>query len=672
MRLGFSFAFLCLPVLGCAAMAEVSLPVRVPHGRVALDARATAGVQGSATVATAGVRGSATVTVGSPQGSAGDVVATAHMPAPPPIFVDAAAEGAAATTEATMSPAGAETSAHASGHGTAVASADATTTAAGSPNRGGAGDVEAGDHPSADAAGHGSVDVWSGGAVAGDHRAVSSADAGGAAGPAAAAGASDAGQGTVTASGTVRGDAEVHLGGGPGVRAVGRGRARLGALLSVDGLNVDGYRTRLADLEPIADVEHAGGELVTGGSVEATVELEHSQLPRGGGRTHLVVRLRGGESQASARARVRVHLVIDRSSSMQSTWADVLAAARAVVDQLSPDDEIQVVAYGSDAEEVLPPTRVGDGRRVKRALGSISVGGGTNIEAGLRVAYGAVARRASSERPLVILLSDGVPNGGAFTADELGPMAARARADFGCTTTVVGLGNQFDPDVLRAIAVSGRGGYHVAREVRDLGPTLRAEIRAQARLAARDVRVNVALAPGVELTGASTAAGVERTADGVSVAMPQLREGDERRLVFEVHVAAGARAVARVDLRYRDATATPRFASKEVGVRFGAEARLTGSVAALAAVDADLGRTLDAAAAQVLNGRSVAAAELLKAHVRRIEARAELQADGRLRVRTRAVGRFATALQSLVGSASHTERREVSLAMGGLALRLQR
>ena len=29
-------------------------------------------------------------------------------------------------------------------------------------------------------------------------------------------------------------------------------------------------------------------------------------------------------------------------------------------------------------------------------------------------------------------------------------MAARARADFGCTTTVVGLGNQFDPDVLDA------------------------------------------------------------------------------------------------------------------------------------------------------------------------------------------------------------------------------
>ncbi len=468
------------------------------------------------------------------------------------------------------------------------------------------------------------------------------------------------------------GRSEVYLGTGPGVRSTGRGRPRLGALLTSAGLAVDGYRIRLSDLEPLAELAHARGRLATDGSVEAFAELEHSQLPAAGGETHLVVRLRGGEVSRGARARMRVHLVIDRSSSMQSSWGDVLAAARAVVEQLGPDDEIQIVAYGTDAEEILPPSRVGNGRRAKRALRRIRVGGGTNIEAGLRVAYGAAAR-PSPEGSLVVLLSDGVPNGGAFTADELGPMAARARARFGCTTTVLGLGHQFDAEVLRAIAVAGRGGYLVARDASELGPMLRAEIGAQARVAARDLRLNVSLAPGVELQDVNDAAGVERSAGGVVVTLPQLRAGAERRVVLRLRVRPGAEAVARVELRYRGRDARAQAASKELGVRFGAEARRSGSVAQLAVFDADLGRALDAAATQVLRGHGDAAAEVLREHALRVEAqRSSGQNDAALSVRTRAVRRLAAALGSLVGSGSPVERREVSLAMGGLALRLQR
>ncbi len=89
---------------------------------------------------------------------------------------------------------------------------------------------------------------------------------------------------------------------------------------------------------------------------------------------------------------------------------------------------IQIVAYGGDAEEVLSTVRVGDGSAARRALGRINVGGGTNIEAGLRIAYRAAVstRRSPTERPVGILLSDGVPNAGAFDVEELGPLAAEA------------------------------------------------------------------------------------------------------------------------------------------------------------------------------------------------------------------------------------------------------
>lgn len=343
-----------------------------------------------------------------------------------------------------------------------------------------------------------------------------------------------------------------------------------------------------------------------------------------------------------------------------------------MVEQLRPDDEIHVVAYGSEAEEILPPIRVGDGRRAVRALGEISVGGGTNIEAGLDVAYRAAAARPlrGNDRALVILLSDGVPNGGAFTAEELAPMATRARTTSACTTTVIGLGNQFDPAVLRAVATAGRGEYHVARTAGELGPMLRAELRAQMRVAVRDVRMNVDLPPGVELVHADEESGVERVRGGASLSLPQLRENEERRVVLRVRVQANAGSVARVRLQYRPPVGQTLHASKQLSVRFGARAELSGEMTELALADKDLGRVIDVAANHVLNGRAAQAQAALDAHVQRTEARAGFEANVRLRHRTTAVGRFSRALGALVGAASHTERRELSIAMGGLASRL--
>ncbi|MEM9069841.1 MAG: VWA domain-containing protein [Myxococcota bacterium] len=369
---------------------------------------------------------------------------------------------------------------------------------------------------------------------------------------------------------------------------------------------------------------------------------------------------------------MRVHLVIDRSSSMQSTWPTVLDAALTVVDQLDRDDEVQIVAYGSDAQEMLPPTRVGNGRAVRRALGTISVGGGTNIEAGLHAAYRRIT--PAGPQPLVILLSDGVPNGGAFTADELAPMAARVRATYGCTTTVVGLGNQFDPNVLRGISEAGGGGYHIAQQASELGAVLRGELHTQLRIAARQVRVGVALPDGVELLDVDQSVNATHSNGSVALTFPQLRQAEEHHVVLRVRVrgGAGSQTVARVRVAYQDPRAMLQHAEKTVSVRYGHAAELATSDAALVIADKDLGHAVDVASQHVLNGRANQAAAVLRAHVTRTEAHAGFRAHARLRVRTNAVAHFAQALETLVTPASHVERREVSLAMGSLAVRLLR
>lgn len=479
----------------------------------------------------------------------------------------------------------------------------------------------------------------------------------------------------------LRGDpgaAPETLGGGAGVRAappIGGGRAAvrtsLGALATEGGVNVDGYRTRLGDLGPLAPLAieaeaRAGVSLETDGSVDVRAELAHSQLPRAGGETDLVVRVRGGDVAASARARVRVHLVIDRSSSMRASWGDVLAAASAVVDQLGVDDELHVVAYDANATVVVPLGRVGDGASAKRAIRQLSVGGGTNIEVGLRAAYDSVLRAPGDVNPLVVLLSDGVPNGGAFTADELAPMAATASARVGCTTTVVGLGNEFDADVLQAIATAGGGGYHVASNVGDLSEVLRAEVRAQLRVAARAVEVGVNLPEGVELLDAPDT--VVRASARVRLSIPQLREGEERRVVLRVRVRGGAGTVANITVRYRSSAGPTVAANEDVGVTFGTRAVASGGAASLAVADAALGEALELSARHLREGRVDDAKRTLETHTRVYARTPHVE----LRHRTEAVGRFAVALGALAPDASWSARREVSLMMGGMAIRLRR
>jgi hypothetical protein len=93
-------------------------------------------------------------------------------------------------------------------------------------------------------------------------------------------------------------------------------------------------------------VEVHARRLATDGALEAWAELEQETLPAAGGETHVVVRVRAPEAAAVPRGRVRVHLVIDRSSSMQRTWDRVLAASRVLVQRLEADDELHIVAYG--------------------------------------------------------------------------------------------------------------------------------------------------------------------------------------------------------------------------------------------------------------------------------------------------------------------------------------
>jgi len=419
----------------------------------------------------------------------------------------------------------------------------------------------------------------------------------------------------------------------------------------------------------------ADGRFAGDGAIDAWATLEHDTLPRDGGETRMTVRIRGG-GEAEARAPLDVHLVLDRSSSMQPSWGEAVDAAKMLIARLAPTDRIHIAAYGTRGVEVLTPRAVGDGRLARLALERIRVGGGTNIEAGLDIAYREVRRapRSFRGRSLVILVSDGVPNEGELGAEGLAEMARRARAGHACTTTVIGLGNQFDADILSSIALDGRGGYYLARTARELAPALAAEIRAHANIAARDVRLSLDLGEGVAATGIFDGhAGAVQTESGVVLTLPKLAAGEERRIVVRLRVDGSARpqqvATARLDYR---AQGRPQSARGEAWVGFGARARFSAGVGGVYALDADLGEALADAGRQVRYGNGGQASARLRAHIAAAEGHPLHRSGQRMRRRTAAVGRLAIAIDALGEGASHRERREVGLALGALSVRFAR
>ncbi|MEO8083510.1 MAG: VWA domain-containing protein [Ardenticatenales bacterium] len=155
--------------------------------------------------------------------------------------------------------------------------------------------------------------------------------------------------------------------------------------------------------------------------------------------------------------RTDVVLAIDTSSSMQELDANgdtLLAgakhAARTFIDLLAlPNDQAAVVSFNTDALLVQPLT--GDAAVLKTRIDGLPSAQGTRIDRGLAVAFDELMspRRRPANLPVLILLTDGQPQGG--TEANTVATARRVR-DAGIIVYTVGLGPDVDGGFLIGLA----------------------------------------------------------------------------------------------------------------------------------------------------------------------------------------------------------------------------
>jgi Ca-activated chloride channel homolog len=265
-------------------------------------------------------------------------------------------------------------------------------------------------------------------------------------------------------------------------------------------------------------------------------------------------------STAGPRAPINLAIVIDRSGSMSGDRIEhAKRAAIGIVDRLGAGDRVALVQYDDSAQVVvssIPTDRAGKDR-LRGAIREMTLGGSTNLHGGMVLGRDEVQRTlAPGQVSRIILLSDGRANAGVVDPSQIAD-TARAAADKGVRITSVGLGLDYNEDLMEAIAEAGRGNYYFVKEASDLQKVVAGELTG----------IQATVATNVELRLRPACAGVEvrevigyetrREGDTVVIPMADLFGNDGRKLLVSLSVPDrlnGPLGAIRAELSFRDAT----------------------------------------------------------------------------------------------------------------------
>ena len=360
------------------------------------------------------------------------------------------------------------------------------------------------------------------------------------------------------------------------VRTVGA-LAALGMLLtsySVWSLTAEGTRPE-AKLKRREWTERRGDSPQTGsvttasfsarGTLAMDARLGHEKLPAGETlETFVLVHVRA-DDQASGRPTSRhLTIVVDRSGSMRGKrMTNAIAAAQGAVRRLSDGDVVSVVDYAGFAHVLVEPTELGpDTRsRVDARLAGLHADGDTCISCGLETALEVLQRRPGGV-DRVLLVSDGEATTGVRDLGGMRRVADRVRAT-GATVTTIGVDIDYNERMMTAIAEQTNGRHYFVQTPEALAAIFDQELSGLERTVARDARVELELAPGVDLLDMAGRT-FRREGSRVSVSLGSFAAGEERSVLARVRLestSGSEQPIARARLSYDDLTTGSRAES---------------------------------------------------------------------------------------------------------------
>lgn len=220
-----------------------------------------------------------------------------------------------------------------------------------------------------------------------------------------------------------------------------------------------------------------------------------------------------------------MHLVlaIDVSGSMQGAPIQYLRAGLIeMADELAPEDHVSLVKYSTDATVVLEHVPATDKATLVDAFDSLVASGSTNLYDGLFTAYQLAATHQSSLiQNRVIFLSDGVATAGLVSTPKLRSLA-EGYAKQGIALSSIGVGTEFDLDVMRQLGEVGAGNFYFLEDPAAVVEVFTEEVKTFLHPIALDATLSVSVASAYQLRAAYGTTGWSSYGSGGSVDIPSL------------------------------------------------------------------------------------------------------------------------------------------------------
>lgn len=233
--------------------------------------------------------------------------------------------------------------------------------------------------------------------------------------------------------------------------------------------------------------------------MNTTILIDHEPVADGGFLLRGLLRVEADLPAPHDREPLNLSLVLDRSSSMSGLPLQAaLCAAQTLVRKLGTDDLVSVVACSDDVEVVAWPGAGREHDHLTERIRWITSGGMTNLITGWLRGRELVAENQTEEGVnRVLLFTDGRTSLGVTEPQRLIGLVGSA-AESGITTTTIGFGGDCDQDLLRAVALAGRGGAYYIEEVDQATNVFEKELQGLLSMSARNVRVLVRPGAGAE------------------------------------------------------------------------------------------------------------------------------------------------------------------------------
>ena len=254
---------------------------------------------------------------------------------------------------------------------------------------------------------------------------------------------------------------------------------------------------------------------------------------------HLLIKLKTPPAVANdQRQPLVIGLAIDKSWSMKGEKIEsVIEAASSLVNWLTRNDYICIVAYSADVQVVQPLIQLKDKLSVIDKIRSINVGTSTNLSGGWLQALRIVeSAQVVNSYKRVILLTDGQATLGVKEQDQFNTISA-SHFSRGISTTTIGFGNDFNESSLKDIASSGGGNFYYVSNPEEASGIFFREFGDVGSLYGQAVEVKLNFPDGIKLHEIYNDYPIQTDEEGTTVIqMGDIRADDVRNIVLALEI----------------------------------------------------------------------------------------------------------------------------------------